>query len=115
MDMCYFALSYYTDIGSLEEAGYIFIIVGTTFSIKKLLYTSLIIEGIRLVSNVPVSRFLLFLFAASLNTSAKFLIFPSKVSFPNASNLGRATTVKNVTLGIIFLLLQVLTGSDSAG
>lgn len=110
---CVLALSCCMKISlpSSSSFGHFSLIAGTTLLVKKNLITSFPMEVIALVSSVPAGRFTLLHFAGSLVVNGKMPSFPSNFTLPWASNRGRATAAKNMTLSIKFLLLQVRYGS----
>jgi hypothetical protein len=70
--------------------------------------TSSFTELIALISIVPAGRFALDRLAVSYFTNGKQPIFPSNVQKTRESNLGRATTVKIMTLGTVQSLSDFL-------
>jgi hypothetical protein len=88
------------------SCGHLALIPGNTFSIMNSLMTSLVMELMGFTSIVPAGRLTLVLLARSNVTKGKHPIFPSKVQTP-FSNHGREVAHKNMSLGMLFLLLQV--------
>jgi hypothetical protein len=73
---------------------------GKTFSIVKARITSLFTDLIGFISIVPAGQFALDRLAGSYVTNGKQPIFPSNVQKPRELNLGRATAIKIMILGM---------------
>jgi hypothetical protein len=89
----------------ISSAGQTDLIAISTLSIRNSLFTFLL-AMIFYVSSIPLGRLPLFLAAGTSLSKGQTPFFPGNVTLPALSNLGLATTVRNITFPIRFFALN---------